>query len=123
MKYSLVTRDLIADSTECMALAHQFDALVMVPNLRTYDTDHRLLHLFLCKSQCIEQTSVRSLLHHIAGKGIANPIATILSAAMMLRYSFDLDREADAVEAAARMHPLFNIITSHCHLSSINQYT
>lgn len=32
MKYSLVTRDLIADSTECMALAHQFDALVMIPN-------------------------------------------------------------------------------------------
>ena len=32
MKYSLVTRDLIADSTECMAIAHQFDALVMVPN-------------------------------------------------------------------------------------------
>ena len=32
MKYSLVTRDLIADSTECMASAHQFDALVMVPN-------------------------------------------------------------------------------------------
>ena len=32
MKYSLVTRDLIADSTEAMALAHQFDALVMVPN-------------------------------------------------------------------------------------------
>ena len=32
MKYSLVTRDLIADSTECMAKAHQFDALVMVPN-------------------------------------------------------------------------------------------
>jgi 3-isopropylmalate dehydrogenase len=38
----------------------------------------------------------------IAGKGIANPIATILSAAMMLRYSFDLDREADAIEAAVR---------------------
>lgn len=38
----------------------------------------------------------------IAGKGIANPIATILSAAMMLRYSFDLDREADAVENAVR---------------------
>ena len=36
----------------------------------------------------------------IAGKGIANPIATILSAAMMLRYSFDLDKEADAVESA-----------------------
>ena len=32
MRYSLVTRDLIADSTECMALAHPFDALVMVPN-------------------------------------------------------------------------------------------
>lgn len=38
----------------------------------------------------------------IAGKGIANPIATVLSAAMMLRYSFDLDREADAVEQAVR---------------------
>ena len=36
----------------------------------------------------------------IAGKGIANPIATILSAAMMLRFSFDLDQEADAVERA-----------------------
>ena len=34
----------------------------------------------------------------IAGKGIANPIATILSAAMMLRFSFDLDKEAEAVE-------------------------
>jgi 3-isopropylmalate dehydrogenase len=38
----------------------------------------------------------------IAGKGIANPIATILSAAMMLRYSFDLDQEADAVEEAVK---------------------
>ena len=36
----------------------------------------------------------------IAGKNIANPIATILSAAMMLRYSMDLDAEADEVEAA-----------------------
>lgn len=36
----------------------------------------------------------------IAGKGIANPIATILSAAMMLRFSFDLDKEADAIETA-----------------------
>ena len=35
-----------------------------------------------------------------AGKGIANPIATILSAAMLLRYSFDLDEEAKAVETA-----------------------
>ena len=32
MKYSLVTRDLIADSTEAMAMAHQFDGLVMIPN-------------------------------------------------------------------------------------------
>ena len=38
----------------------------------------------------------------IAGKGIANPIATILSAAMMLRYSFDLDQEADAIEQAVK---------------------
>ena len=38
----------------------------------------------------------------IAGKGIANPIATILSAAMMLRYSFDLDKEADAIEQAVK---------------------
>ena len=36
----------------------------------------------------------------IAGKNVANPIATILSAAMMLRYSRDLDKEADAIEAA-----------------------
>ena len=38
----------------------------------------------------------------IAGKDLANPIATILSAAMMLRYSFDLDREADDVEQAVK---------------------
>ena len=38
----------------------------------------------------------------IAGKDIANPIATILSAAMMLRYSFDLDKEAAAIEAAVQ---------------------
>ena len=38
----------------------------------------------------------------IAGQDIANPIATILSAAMMLRFSFDLDREADAVEEAVK---------------------
>ena len=38
----------------------------------------------------------------IAGLDLANPIATILSAAMMLRYSFDLDKEADAVEQAVR---------------------
>lgn len=38
----------------------------------------------------------------IAGKDIANPIATILSAAMMLRYSFDLDKEADAIEKAVQ---------------------
>ena len=38
----------------------------------------------------------------IAGQDKANPIATVLSAAMMLRYSFDLDKEADAVEAAVK---------------------
>lgn len=38
----------------------------------------------------------------IAGKNVANPIATVLSAAMMLRYSLDLDKEADAVEAAVK---------------------
>ncbi len=38
----------------------------------------------------------------IAGKDIANPIATVLSAAMMLRFSFDLDREADAIEGAVK---------------------
>ena len=38
----------------------------------------------------------------IAGQNIANPIATILSAAMMLRFSFDLDEAADAIEAAVK---------------------
>lgn len=38
----------------------------------------------------------------IAGKDVANPIATVLSAAMMLRYSLDLDEAADAIEAAVR---------------------
>lgn len=38
----------------------------------------------------------------IAGKNIANPIATVLSASMMLRYSFDLDQEADAIENAVQ---------------------
>ena len=38
----------------------------------------------------------------IAGQDIANPMATILSAAMMLRYSLDLDREADAIEGAVK---------------------
>ncbi len=38
----------------------------------------------------------------IAGQGIANPIATILSAAMMLRYSFDMDKEANAIEDAGK---------------------
>ena len=38
----------------------------------------------------------------IAGMDVANPIATILSASMMLRYSFDLDKEADAIENAVK---------------------
>ena len=41
-------------------------------------------------------------LKHIAGKGIANPIASILSFAMALRYSLDLDNEADALEKAVQ---------------------
>ena len=45
----------------------------------------------------------------IAGKNIANPIATILSAAMMLRYSFDLDKEADTIEQAVK-----NIMSEGC---------
>jgi 3-isopropylmalate dehydrogenase len=39
----------------------------------------------------------------IAGKGVANPLATILSVAMMLRHSFDMAAEADLVEKAVRM--------------------
>jgi 3-isopropylmalate dehydrogenase len=38
----------------------------------------------------------------IAGKNVANPIATILSASMMLRYSFDMDEEADAIDMAVK---------------------
>ena len=47
----------------------------------------------------------------IAGKNIANPLATILSAALMLRYSFDLDKEADAVEEAVKQVLKDNIRT------------
>ncbi len=51
-----------------------------------------------------KETSLYEPIHgsapDIAGKGIANPIATILSAAMMLRYSFNEDRAADAIEKA-----------------------
>ena len=49
MKYSLVTRDLIADSTEAMAMAHQFDALVMVPNC---DKNVPGLLIGSCQNQC-----------------------------------------------------------------------
>lgn len=50
----------------------------------------------------------------IAGKDLANPIATILSAAMMLRYSFDLDKEADAIEAAVQ-----KVLTEGCRTADI----
>lgn len=53
----------------------------------------------------------------IAGKDIANPIATILSAAMMLRYSFDLDQEADAIEAAVQ-----NVLTEGYRTVDIMAY-
>ena len=50
----------------------------------------------------------------IAGQNIANPIATILSAAMMLRYSFDLDKEADAIEQAVQQ-----VLTEGCRTGDI----
>jgi len=54
----------------------------------------------LGKSKCGMYEPIHGSAPDIAGKGVANPIATILSAAMMLRMSFDLAEEADAVEAA-----------------------
>lgn len=56
----------------------------------------------------------------IAGKDIANPIATILSASMMLRYSFDLDKEADAIEEAVKEvirngYRTVDIMSEDCH--------
>ena len=56
MKYSLVTRDLIADSTECMALAHQFDALVMVPNC---DKNVPGLLMAAARDQCADRIRQR----------------------------------------------------------------
>ena len=56
MKYSLVTRDLIADSTECMALAHQFDALVMVPNC---DKNVPGLLMAAAQNQCTDRICIR----------------------------------------------------------------
>ena len=60
MKYSLVTRDLIADSTECMALAHQFDALVMVPNC-----DKNVPGLLMAAARL---NILRLLLRHVYGQ-------------------------------------------------------
>jgi len=62
----------------------------------------------------------------IAGMDIANPIATILSAAMMLRYSFDLDKEADAVEEAVRQvlkdgYRTVDIMTEGCKKVSCSE--
>ena len=56
MKYSLVTRDLIADSTECMALAHQFDALVMVPNC---DKNVPGLLMAAASTECSDRICIR----------------------------------------------------------------
>ena len=50
----------------------------------------------------------------IAGKNLANPIATVLSAAMMLRYSFDLDKEAEAIEGAVQA-----VLTEGCRTVDI----
>lgn len=62
----------------------------------------------------------------IAGQDIANPIATILSAAMMLRYSFDLDKEAEAVEEAVRQvlkdgYRTIDIMTEGCKKVSCSE--
>ena len=61
-----------------------------------------ILEFPLCvKNKILRIKNITKLnIEYIAGKNIANPIATILSAAMMLRYSLDLDKEADAIEAA-----------------------
>ena len=63
----------------------------------------KLTHNVDCLMPCTPLGIIDILKHYnidIAGKNVANPIATILSAAMMLRYSLDLDKEADAIEAA-----------------------
>lgn len=62
----------------------------------------------------------------IAGQNKANPIATILSAAMMLRYSFDLDCEADEIETAVEQvlkagHRTGDIMSEGCHLVSCTE--
>ena len=62
----------------------------------------------------------------IAGRDIANPIATVLSAAMMLRYSFDLDKEADAVENAVKQvlkdgYRTLDIMSSGCRQTGCKQ--
>lgn len=62
----------------------------------------------------------------IAGQNKANPIATILSAAMMLRYSFDLEKEADAVEAAVKEvlskgYRTIDIMSEGCNLIGTTQ--
>ena len=62
----------------------------------------------------------------IAGQNKANPIATILSAAMMLRFSFDLDKEADEIEAAVKKvlqagYRTGDIMSSGCKLVSCTE--
>ena len=62
----------------------------------------------------------------IAGQNVANPIATILSASMMLRYSFDLDKEADAIEMAVKQvlkdgYRTIDIISAGCTQVSCSQ--
>lgn len=62
----------------------------------------------------------------IAGQNIANPIATILSASMMLRYSFDLDKEADAIDAAVKQvlkdgYRTVDIMSEGCNKVSCSQ--
>ena len=65
----------------------------------------KYINYFLVLFQCIEclyPSSVHGSAPDIAGQGIANPIGTILSAAMLLRYSLGLEKSAKAVEDAVR---------------------
>ena len=79
-------------------------AMQLVMNPRQFDVilTENMFGDILSDEASMITGSIGMLSSDIAGKDIANPIATILSAAMMLRFSFDLDKEADAIEDAVR---------------------
>ena len=74
MKYSLVTRDLIADSTECMAMAHQFDALVMVPELLTRSVPGLLMAAARLNIPTVFVSGGPMLAGHVKGRREAFPV-------------------------------------------------